>query len=38
MKMMSKATTAQILAMTILTLLTLGAGIIIATLSGRWAM
>jgi hypothetical protein len=38
MKMLPKATTAQILAMTVLTLLTLGAGIIIATLSGRWAM
>jgi hypothetical protein len=36
--MTSGATTAQIVAMAVLTLLTLGAGVIIATLGGSWTM
>ena len=34
----SRATRPQIIAMTVLTLVMLGAGVIIATLFGRWAM
>ena len=34
----TRATAPQIVAMTVLTLLMLGAGIIVATLFGRWAM
>ena len=34
----ARVTAPQIVAMTVLTLLMLGAGIIVATLFGRWAM